>query len=88
MNDTLTSGTTVTTDDEQLAGLIEAMEAGLISSFEYGEVYVHRLGASVGVSPEGPPQNCEGGLFLLESGTIEGLKEWLNVKADHYGGSQ
>ena len=70
----------------RLLGLIGAMRDGIVSSFEHDGVFVHREGESIGISPTGPPQDIRGGRQLLASGNIEETANWVEAKADYYGG--
>lgn len=51
-----------------------------------GTLWVYQTfdGASIQVSPDGPPQDVVGGMALLESFSDEALVAWLEAKYELY----
>lgn len=47
-------------------------------------VYQTYSGASIRVSPEGPPQDERGGYLLLDTSSPEKIHDWLSAKIECY----
>lgn len=69
-------------------GMIGGMIDGMIQSFEYRGMQVHRVGDSIAVSPEGPPQNAVGGRMHIDGATILEVQSWLDAKVQLYQSQQ
>jgi hypothetical protein len=90
MEDTLPNSVAIAepVPTSETMGLIGGMIDGMIQSFEYRGVQVHRLGNSIAVSPEGPPQDVVGGRMHVEGATILEVQKWLDAKVEVYQHSQ
>lgn len=69
--------------------LLAALMDGLVKQFEHRGVVIHRHRGSITVTdPEDRISTPLGGRLLIESTSVDFAFEWIDAKADLYGGGQ
>jgi len=74
-----------TDSHDRLLGLIGAMKDGMVEQFDHEGVEVYRDGASMYLRDNQTGYEV-GGRLLLKSAKINEAAEWVEAKADYYGG--
>lgn len=70
---------------ERLCGLIGAMKDGFVKQFNHEGLIIRQSGASVEVANEN--EEPLGGYMLIESASVAEVAEWVENKAEYYGGN-
>lgn len=78
---------TEASDESMELGLIGAMFDGYVEAFDFRNLRVRRKGNSISIANDPLKPEVQSGNYYIPTGNVNDAHEWLERKADLYGGA-